>query len=280
VSLELAMAAMLDESKLTDAFQAFNTVSGALEASYRDLETQVARLSAELAEARLERLRQERLATLGEMAARLAHDVRTPLAAALLYASRLGLDGVSDQDRREIAARVVARLKHLEGLVADMLAFARGGGGILARCDVSALLESAAQSLASRLDGRARLTIRTHAPGIAVFGNAEALVGAIVNLANNALDAASGVAVPAVEIEASSAGGRALIRVRDNGPGVPATERARIFEPFYTTRPGGTGLGLAVVKAVAMAHGGNVRIEDAAGGASFVLELVALEEKA
>ena len=271
------MAAALDESKLTDAFQAFNTLSGALETSYRDLETQVARLNAELAEARLERLRQERLATLGEMAARLAHDVRTPLSAALLYASRLGLDGISDDDRRDIAARIVARLKHLEGLVADMLAFARGGGGILARCDVSALLESAAQSLASRLDGRARLTIRTLAPGIAVFGNAEALVGAIVNLATNALDAAAGTKYPLVEIEASAANGSALIRVRDNGPGVPGSLRARIFEPFYTTRPGGTGLGLAVVRAVALAHGGNVRIEDSTAGACFALQLDRLE---
>jgi two-component system sensor histidine kinase FlrB len=268
---------MLDESRLTDAFQAFNTLSGALEASYRDLETQVARLNAELAEARLERLRQERLATLGEMAARLAHDVRTPLAAALLYASRLGLEGISESDRRDIAQRVVARLKHLEGLVADMLAFARGGGGILARCDVSALLESAAQSLASRLDGRARLTIRTRAPGAAVFGNAEALVGAVVNLANNALDAAAGAETPLVEIEASAAGGQVLIRVTDNGPGVPAEQRARIFEPFYTTRPGGTGLGLAVVRAVALAHGGAVAVEDSPGGARFVLSLAALE---
>jgi two-component system sensor histidine kinase FlrB len=274
------MAAMLDESKLTDAFQAFNTLSGALEASYRDLETQVARLNAELAEARLERLRQERLATLGEMAARLAHDVRTPLSAALLYASRLGLDGVSDDDRREIATRIVKRLKHLEGLVADMLAFARGGGGILARCDVSALLESAAQSLASRLQGGARLTIRTLAPGVAVVGNAEALVGAIVNLATNALDAAAGTVAPLVEIEASRAAGSAFIRVRDNGPGVPAAQRARIFEPFYTTRPGGTGLGLAVVRAVALAHGGSVRIEDGADGATFALELPAVGEDA
>lgn len=274
------MAAVLDETKLTDAFQAFNTLSGALEASYRDLETQVARLNAELAEARLERLRQERLATLGEMAARLAHDVRTPLAAALLYASRLGLDGITDEDRREIAARIVARLKHLEGLVADMLAFARGGGGVLARCSLSALLESAAQSLASRLDGRARLTIRTLAPGAAVIGNAEALVGAIVNLATNALDAAAGNAAPLVEIEASEAGGKALIRVRDNGAGVPAELRARIFEPFYTTRPGGTGLGLAVVRAVALGHGGSVRIEDSAQGSCFALELTAAEAEA
>ena len=270
------MAAALDESTLSDAFASFNVLSGALEASYRDLEAQVARLNGELAEARLERLRQERLATLGEMAARLAHDVRTPLAAALLYASRLGLEGVSDEDRRDTAAKVVARLKHLEALVAQMLAFARGGGAVLARCDVNAILENVAQSLASRLTGQARLTIRTLAPGLAVFGNAEALVGATVNLATNALDATAGMPEPLVEIEASAADGNAIIRVSDNGPGVPVDKRARIFEPFYTTRAGGTGLGLAVVNSVAFAHGGSVRLEDAAVGACFALVLPAL----
>jgi two-component system sensor histidine kinase FlrB len=274
------MAAALDESGLTDAFQTFNALSGALEASYRDLEMQVARLNAELAEARLERRRQERLATLGEMAARLAHDVRTPLAAALLYASRLGLEGIDDASRREIAGKVVGRLKHLEGLVADMLAFARGGGGLVTRCDVSALLESAAQSLAPRIGGRTQLTIRTRAPGIAVRGNAEALVGALVNLANNAFDAVQDVAEPVIEIEASREGANALIRVRDNGPGIAATERARVFEPFYTTRPGGTGLGLAVVKSVTLAHGGAVRIEDSTAGACFALTLPVLEAEA
>ncbi len=270
------MAAVLNESTLTDAFHTFNALSGALETSYRELEAQVARLNHELAEARIERLRQERLATLGEMAARLAHDVRTPLAAALLYASRLGLEGVSDADRREIAAKVVARLRHLEGLVAHMLAFARGGGAILARCDVGAILESTAQSLAARLTGAARLTIRTHAPGLAVFGNAEALVGATVNLATNALEAASTAPEPLVEIEASLEGSLAIIRVRDNGPGVAAADRERIFEPFVTTTPGGTGLGLAVVRSVALAHGGGVRIEDCGSGACFALALPAL----
>jgi len=274
------MAVAVEQAELTAAFRSFNELSSALEASYRDLESQVARLTAELAQARRERVRQleereryQRLATLGEMAARLAHDVRTPLAAALLYASRLGADTLPDGDRREIAAKVVGRLRHLEALVADMLSFARGGAGSVARCDVAALLESAAQSLASRLDEGATLTIRTQAPGLAVHGNAEALVGAVVNLATNALDAAGPRA--AVEIEARLDGAMAAIRVRDNGPGVAPEHSARIFDPFYTTRPGGTGLGLAVVKSVALAHGGAVRLEEAPVGACFALELPA-----
>jgi len=274
------MAVAVEQAELTAAFRSFNELSSALEASYRDLESQVARLTAELAQARRERVRQleereryQRLATLGEMAARLAHDVRTPLAAALLYASRLGADTLPDGDRREIAAKVVGRLRHLEALVADMLSFARGGAGSVARCDVAALLESAAQSLASRLGEGATLTIRTQAPGLAVHGNAEALVGAVVNLATNALDAAGPRA--AVEIEARLDGAMAAIRVRDNGPGVAPEHSARIFDPFYTTRPGGTGLGLAVVKSVALAHGGAVRLEEAPVGACFALELPA-----
>jgi two-component system sensor histidine kinase FlrB len=247
----------------------------------------VARLHAELARARRDRARhdaenerlrdllerQQRLSTLGEMAARLAHDVRTPLAAALLYASRLGKDGIADADRKELAGKVVGRLRHLEGLVADMLAFARGAGGTLVRCDVGALLESVAQSLVPRLTESARVTIRTHAPGLAVRGNPEALVGAILNLANNALDAAGPEA--RVEIEARECGGRAEIRVRDNGPGVPPEVRERMFDPFFTTRTGGTGLGLAVVRTVALAHGGAIELESGDGGACFCLRLAA-----
>lgn len=379
------MAVAVESNELAVAFRTFNELSSALEASYRDLETQVARLNAELAQARRERIRQleererlatrlqqllaalpagvieldahgrvheanpaaeqmlgqplvdrewreiepllgeqpyahevalasgrrvgvvrrelegggaivlltdvteaalvrdllerhRRLATLGEMAARLAHDVRTPLAAALLYASRLGAERVDECDRRELAGKVVGRLRHLESLVADMLAFARGGGARLVRCDVGALLEGVAQSLASRLGERAQLRIRTLAPGLAVRGNPEALVGAIVNLATNALDAGGEDA--RVEIVASLVAGRAEIRVRDNGPGVPPEQRERIFEPFYTTRPSGTGLGLAVVRSVVVAHGGIVELEDAARGACFVVRLPALLEEA
>jgi two-component system sensor histidine kinase FlrB len=289
------MALAIDRTELHAAFETFTEVSTALEASYRGLEREVQRLYGELARARTERARhdaerellaqrqaelldllarQKRLSTLGEMAARLAHDVRTPLAAALLYASRLGGEQpVDEAARRELAAKLVARLKHLDGLVGDMLAFARGAGPMLVRCDVGALLESVAQSLVARLDARARLTIRTHAPGLAVRGNPEALVGAILNLANNAFDAAGPTAH--VEIEAALVAQRAEIRVRDNGPGIPPELAERVFEPFFTTKSGGTGLGLAAVRVVAQAHGGAIELEHAGPGACFCLRLAA-----
>lgn len=220
--------------------------------------------------------REQRLSTLGEAAALLAHQVRTPLSAALLYVNRLASPGLADAERAEVARKVVGRLRHLESQVADMLAYARGGGGSLVRCDVNGLLENVAHNLASKLEDGARLTVRTFVTGTCVRANPEALIGALSNLAINGLEAAGRGAE--VVIAASRAGDRVQLRVSDNGPGVPEDLRARIFEPFYTTRAHGTGLGLAVVRSVARAHGGEVLLEDSAGGASFLIDLPALPE--
>jgi len=219
--------------------------------------------------------RNKRLSSLGEMAAVLAHQVRTPLAAALLYASQVARASLTSEERERFAQKLLARLDDMERLVADMLAFTRGGGRAVEELDVNALIEQVAQCLEPRLDRHARLTIRTLAPQLKLQGNAQALAGALLNLANNALDAVEeGLELV---IEARRIGECAELRVRDNGPGVPQEIEGRIFEPFFTTRGRGTGLGLAVVRAVAEAHGGAVELErPPGGGACFVLRLPAL----
>ena len=216
--------------------------------------------------------RNKRLTSMGEMAAVLAHQVRTPLTAALLYASQVARKSLPGDERARFADKLIARLDDMERLVADMLAFTRGGGRPADEFSVSALMEQVAQCLEPRLTRRARLTIRTLAPELKLKGNAQALAGALLNLANNALDStAQGVELV---IEARHGDGGVELRVRDNGPGVPEDLRQRIFEPFFTTRDRGTGLGLAVVKAVAEAHGGTVELERTEGpGACFVLRL-------
>jgi two-component system sensor histidine kinase FlrB len=219
--------------------------------------------------------RNKRLSSMGEMAAVLAHQVRTPLAAALLYASQVARKSLPGDERAKFADKLIARLDDMEHLVADMLAFTRGGGRTAEELSVSALIEQVAQCLEPRLARRARLTIRTLAPDLRLTGNAQAIAGALLNLANNALDAV-GDGLELL-IEARRNGDMAEIRVRDNGPGVAPELQAKIFEPFFTTRSRGTGLGLAVVKAVAEAHGGSVQLErDAAAGACFMLKLPAL----
>jgi two-component system sensor histidine kinase FlrB len=217
--------------------------------------------------------RQQRLLTLGELAAGLAHQIRTPLAAALLYASQMTLSGRNPADLARCAEKTVGSLKQLDRLVNDMLAFAHGGATREA-VSVSALLEQVAQWLRPALRDGIRLTIRTQAPDLMVRANAPSLVSAVLNLATNALQTAA--APLNLELLARrTAAGRAQIVVSDNGPGVPASIRARIFEPFFTTRARGNGIGLSIVKSVVEAHGGSVCLAESACGATFVIELPA-----
>jgi len=219
--------------------------------------------------------RQQRLLTLGELAAGLAHQIRTPLATAMLYASQMTLPARSAADLARCAEKTADSLKQLDKLVTEMLAFARGG---IARepVSVSAVLEQVAQWLRPALRAGVTLTIRTDAPELTVRANASSLVSAVLNLATNALQSA--VADLNLELLARRAGrDRAQIVVSDNGPGVPLLLRERIFEPFFTTRARGNGIGLAIVKSVVEAHQGSVRLADSPRGAKFIIDLPAEE---
>jgi two-component system, sensor histidine kinase FlrB len=219
--------------------------------------------------------RQQRLVTLGELAAGLAHQIRTPLAAALLYASQMTLPGRAPEDLSRCSEKTVASLKQLDRLVNDMLAFAHGGA---AReiVSVAALLEQVAQWLRPALRTGVRLTIRTEAPGLTVRANAPSLVSAVLNLATNALQASEGV-LHLELLARRTREGRAEIVVSDDGPGVPLHLRERIFEPFFTTRARGNGIGLAIVKSVVEAHAGGVSLAETPRGSTFIIDLPAEE---
>src|SRR6202034_723494 len=168
--------------------------------------------------------------------------------------------GRNAQDLGRCAEKTVGSLKQLDKLVNDMLAFTHGG---TARevVSVSALLEQVAQWLRPALRPGLRVTISTQAPDLMVRANAPSLVSAVLNLATNALQAAT-ADLDLHLLARRAAHGRAQIVVSDNGPGVPAHIRERIFEPFFTTRVRGNGIGLAIVKSVVEAHQGTVSLAD------------------
>jgi two-component system sensor histidine kinase FlrB len=216
--------------------------------------------------------RQQRLLTMGELAAGLAHQIRTPLATALLYASQMTLPDRTSADLRRCSEKTIDSLKQLDRLVNDMLSFAQGGTAREA-VSVSALLEQVAQWLRPALRGGIRLTIRTQAPELTVRANAPSLVSAILNLATNALQAAATTDLNLELLARRSESGGAQIVVSDNGPGIPAAIRERIFEPFFTTRTRGNGIGLSIVKSVVEAHRGSVHLAESIVGATFVIDL-------
>lgn len=218
--------------------------------------------------------RQQRLSAMGEMVASLAHQLRTPLSAALLYASQLARMDDVDATRQRFSSNVVERLRQLERMVNDMLLFARGGEFEAGAIAIDDLLDKLHQSLEPQLQqAGAEWHCDCAQPGAVIHGNEAALLGALSNLVVNSLQAA--VQAPVIRLVTAHADdGSLVLRISDNGPGIPAEVQDRIFDPFFTTRSGGTGLGLAVVRATVEAHRGGIDVfSHADSGTTFVLRL-------
>ncbi|MFQ5633817.1 MAG: PAS domain-containing sensor histidine kinase [Gammaproteobacteria bacterium] len=216
--------------------------------------------------------RQKRLTAMGEMAAALAHQIRTPLSAALLYTSNAATPGLPRERKDELLDSATRCLHTLEQLIGDMLHFARGASYTETAFPLEALLESVDTALRPIASTRQRVTVARPTASAHLNGNCEALAGAVLNLATNGLH--HGGPDAQLTITASVHASGVEIRVADDGPGVPEEQRERIFEPFFTSRPDGTGLGLAVARSVAEAHHGRLDLAtDAGPGATFVLRL-------
>ncbi|MHA7853164.1 MULTISPECIES: sensor histidine kinase [Marinobacter] len=221
----------------------------------------------------------QRLSAMGRMVASLAHQIRTPLSAAILYGGHLSQPELDEELRQRCASRLMSRLTHLEQQVRDMLIFARGETRLAEDLSAGKLVASLSAAveglkpasgidvtLESRVDDQCRLMC-----------NRDALVGACMNLVNNSLEAGA----TDVQVQLASSAEGMEIRVLDNGPGFSKEQSGRITEAFYTTKSHGTGLGLAVVQAVVKAHNGRFSIfSPEQGGAVATLQLPTLADRA
>jgi two-component system sensor histidine kinase FlrB len=219
-----------------------------------------------------------RLVSMGRMAASLAHQIRTPLSSALLYASQLCHPQLSAEKLERFAEKTVASLKGVEQLINNMLAFSRGGPGEQEIIEPMRLLQTLVRNQGDPLlKGNTRIEIVNEVPQLLIRANRTLLQSALQNLLNNALQAI-GEEGGCIELEvASRAAGSVDLIVRDNGTGISESRQREIFEPFETNRAAGTGLGLAVVRSVAQAHQGEVLVESVPGqGSSFAIRLPAI----
>ncbi|MDZ3993185.1 sensor histidine kinase [Pseudomonas sp. Teo4] len=213
--------------------------------------------------------RHERLSSLGRMVASLAHQIRTPLSAAMLYASHLADESqaLAPQTRQRFASNLKERLHELEHQVRDMLVFARGELPLGDRITPKGLFQALQQAAQSHVQGHAvRWQCDSHLGEL--LCNRDTLVGALLNLIENALQASDGPARLKVHLYRRQ---QVLhLCVSDAGCGIGADVLERLGEPFVTTKATGTGLGLAVVKAVVRAHQGSVRLRSKVGRGTCV----------
>ncbi|WP_336366952.1 sensor histidine kinase [Marinobacter sp. C2H3] len=220
----------------------------------------------------------QRLSEMGRMVASLAHQIRTPLSAAILYGGHLSEPTLDEEMRQRCAARLMSRLTHLEQQVRDMLIFARGETRLAEALPAEALvtaLRAAVEGL--RLATGVSVSLESQlSAGATLMCNREALVGAFMNLINNSLEAGA----TNVSVAVAGQAGELQVQVRDNGPGFAQADAARLMEAFYTTKSHGTGLGLAVVQAVTKAHQGQFSIAAGQeGGAVATLRLPLLNRQ-
>ncbi len=217
--------------------------------------------------------RNQRLTSMGEMAANLAHQLRTPLATALLYANHLGSDALTSEERQKFATKTIERLHHLEQLTKDMLRFVKGETTELEKIVISDLLTELQQVIEPQMSSRKlHLIIHDDSRAESLMTNHQALCGAMINLLENAMQASNpgGRIVLTGRIEKENI----VLSVYDDGPGIDIALQERLFEPFFTTRSEGTGLGLAIVRGVIQSMGGSVQINSLPDrGSEFVIRL-------
>jgi len=201
----------------------------------------------------------QRLSEMGRMMASLAHQVRTPLSAALLYASHLMKPELRADQRIKFAGKVKSRLETLELQVRDMLVFARGETRLEDKLTVVQLFRELEDALdMPLLSWDADCECLNLAPDLILQCNKESLLGAIMNLVNNSLQAVGKGAE--LTITAQLEADMLSIEVKDEGPGMDQATCVKVLEPFYSTKSHGTGLGLAVAQVVARAHHGEFRL--------------------
>lgn len=224
----------------------------------------------------------QRLSAMGKMVASLAHQIRTPLAAATLYAGHLAAPELEKSTRERFAKKLQERLQHLESQVRDMLIFARGEAPLNDELTLAELMQhlTAAMEVPLR-QHRAQLETQLQLPNHRLRCNRDALVSCVMNLINNALEATPQPCHLCITLAVSASGG-VDIRIQDNGPGIDQSLLQRITEPFVTTKSNGTGLGLAVVQAVVRAHRGKFVLTNNPSGpgalARIILPALALSD--
>jgi two-component system sensor histidine kinase FlrB len=204
--------------------------------------------------------RYQRLSAMGQMAASLAHQVRTPTASALLYVSNLCHENVKSADSQKYGEKIRSQLRHIESMISDMLMFAKDGADNYEESfSVDVLVEELSQSLAAQAQIKdCQLDFANKLSGYCFKGNKDALHGALSNIVMNALYARSDNKPRVCVSVRYLKDGNAEIAIKDNGTGIPEAIKSQIFEPFISSRPQGTGLGLAVVKSVIEKHGGEI----------------------
>jgi two-component system, NtrC family, sensor histidine kinase HydH len=244
---------------------------------YRELSEKLEATNQQLRRAEAEARRSERLAALGQMSAGLAHEIRNPLGVIKGSAEMLSQKLTADQPlAAELAGYISSEVDRLNALVARFLDFARPMQIEARPHRINEIVDRALESVEHQFPRASVQVERDYAGSVPeVMVDEQLCERVFINLIQNAFQAmdgnhpASSTLKLAISAEQSSGPNGVSVIVQDTGPGVPPELREQIFNPFFTSKKDGVGLGLAIVAKILDEHGGSIRLEDSPIGARF-----------
>jgi signal transduction histidine kinase len=210
------------------------------------------------------------------MAAHIAHEVRNPLASIGLNAELLGDEIVErGEEARRLVTSIIGEVDRLTEITETYLRFARLPRPKLDRENIGAIVASVVDQSRGELAQDGVAVSVDLAPGLPDIDADEAqLRQALINLIRNAREAMSGTQTRRLEIAVRAVGDRVAISIHDSGPGIGAANMGKIFDPFFSTKERGTGLGLALVQEIVVDHGGQIEVASPPGaGTTFTITL-------
>lgn len=265
-------------ARLAVAFNAMQAELASERATLRRRLEELERTSVELASAQRSLVTSEKMASVGRLAAGVAHEIGNPLSAILGLVELVESGDLAPEQQREFLRRARKETERIHRIIRDLLDFARDAPApaALQSCDLREVVEDAVRLVGPQKDLQ-RITIeRRFAEDCPpARGEAARLAQVVLNLLLNAADAIQGEGTITLEVRPIE-GGFVELAVADTGPGIPASIREHLFEPFVTTKPPGqgTGLGLAVCHTIIERLGGTIEVDSPPeGGARFVVRL-------
>ena len=216
----------------------------------------------------------EKQASIDELSSSIAHEIRNPIAAAKSLVQQMGEDPTSVENV-EYAKVALEELERVEHRVSHLLKYAKEEDYSFALVNLANVVDSALTQLRAKLDSAKVAVSRNYIAGPTVKADAEKLRQVFANVVDNAIDALATIPEGRrIDLFLENGDRRAVVRLRDNGCGIPADKVDRIFNPFFTTKEKGTGLGMAIAKKIVEAHQVGIEVtSDVGRGTEFTVTL-------
>lgn len=255
------------------------TLNRTLEEKVLERTTQLEKTSSELLNAQKELAQAERLAGIGMLASGVAHEINNPLAIIRGNAELLQLAVKPDQPEPDELETILRQVGRIDRIVRNLRSFSRGGLQLVSRFSLTELLDSILDQIGHQIpSGQYRIDRNYHDKDLAIEGDEDQLRQVFTNLVLNGLQSLPVGGILTLDVAGDDAGQNVSVTFNDSGCGIRAELLEKLFTPFFTTKPGGTGLGLAVSYGIVKDHGGEIRVVSEVGTGSVFTVMLPLRQ--